>query len=97
MKKYLGSLAILSALCVAGCESNIHEPPLGDQFVLGAATVANIKVQSIRNTDLPNKRGIIGEASGERAVVAIDKLNQAKASGETDAQSVSTSRRQGGQ
>lgn len=91
MKRTQSILAVMGILAIAGCETPGEHSMLGDQFYLGAATEANINVQSIRDPNLPNNKGIVGEASGERAVVAIDKLNRAKASGENDAASVNTS------
>lgn len=91
MKFLIGSLTLLGLTTLAGCETKDKAPVLGDSFYLGSATEANIKVLSIRDPDQPNERSIIGEASGERAVTAIDKLNSAKASGATDAAGVSPS------
>lgn len=91
MKKRTILFAMVAGLGLAACETPADKPLFVDEFYLGAATEANINVQSIRDPRLPNNKGIVGEASGERAVVAIDKLNRAKANGETDATSVNTS------
>ncbi|MEO9968649.1 MAG: hypothetical protein ABJG15_02270 [Hyphomonadaceae bacterium] len=69
--------AALVSIGVCACASQpgpAYDHDLQKQFILGSATDQNIALQSIRATDVPNKRGLTGQ-SGERAAAAIARLN----------------------
>lgn len=71
-KQNMKILCVAAAgFALAGCASN-HDQH--GEFILGAATDANIAKQSIRSVEVPNSQGLTGQ-SGERAVAAITRLN----------------------
>ncbi|MEL6473075.1 MAG: hypothetical protein AAFU66_08795 [Pseudomonadota bacterium] len=70
-------VAALVSSVVAGCVS----PDRSDDFVLGAATDANIAMHSVRDVTLPNDAPVTGKR-GADAGAAVNQLKTRTAGGE---------------
>ncbi|ABI76898.1 putative lipoprotein [Hyphomonas neptunium ATCC 15444] len=67
-------VSLIAAGCLlSGCASYDRQ----DQYVLGAATRANIAAQAVRDVNLPNSREVAA-SSGVRAAKAVQALNDGK-------------------
>lgn len=73
MAETIKVFAIAAGIMLTGCASYDRQ----DQYVLGAATRANIAAQAVRDVNLPNSRAV-ESSSGVRAAKAVQALNEGK-------------------
>lgn len=73
MARKISIFAIAGGILLTGCASYDRQ----DQYVLGAATQANIAAQAVRDVNLPNSRAV-ESSSGVRAAKAVQALNEGK-------------------
>ncbi len=64
---------VLALALLTGCSTTLPE----EGYLLGDANAANIRLQSVRDVDVPNS-ALVDNSSGTRAAEAVRALNEGR-------------------